>query len=377
MKFPKLTNLELIKVLESATELFRNKIYYNRDYVEKYIGLNIHSSGFYGQKIGDELVALSRNKTTFDDDKDINIFIQGQVDLIREPINSGTGEITYSGYGYLIVDDVIIFDGRTGKGKGRSDIYVESLTGEFVEQSVEGISVGNSIDHRIEMRSGKPHLIIGDPYQVPSFTSFFITSQPTLIEAGDFIVGGPRTFTWTTNNSSNVTSDDITITDVDAATDLITGSSNDGTETIDIGGTIQLLAGDTQTYRITSSQLQGADISRVFTVVANWAVFSGNNSLTSLTEADVEALANKELRSNFIKTFNLSAGGYKWICYPTDFGTATSFTDTATNFPVAMEPFGGLNYELISITNAFGQTIDYKCHRTLNQLGSNINIAVS
>lgn len=370
MKFPEITILKLIELIESATELFKIEKYYNRDFVEKYLGLNIHRSSFYGEVIGKDLRAVDRNKTVFNSDSDVTISVEGILLLGKEPTNIGTGEIVYTGYGVLEVDGSIIYDGRGGGGGG-SDIYAESLSGVFAEQVVEGISVGDAIDHRIEIRSGRPHLILGDPYQIPNFTSFIMSSQPQIIEAGDSIVGGSRNFTWTTQNPTNMTPDDISVTDVNLGTILLTGSSNDGSEAIDIGLPVQLLAGDTQSYRITSGQLQGADITRIFSVNAQWGVFYGNNSIATLTEPDAEALT-KELRTNFTKTYNLNAGGYKWICYPISFGLATNFIDTGTGQTVAMNAV-----QVLSLTNAFGETSDYNCHRTLFQLGSNINIQVS
>ena len=372
MHLKDLTNLRAITLIENATELFRAKKYQSKDHVEKFIGLVLQRSSFYGRLNGNKLGPLERSTTIFNEPTDVIIQIEGILVLDKEPVNNGAGEIMYQGYGVLEVDGTVIYDGRAGTGGGGSEIFAESLTGNFVEQVIEGISVGSQIDHRIETRSGRPHLIIGDPYVAPSFNSFLMSGQATTIEAGDSITGSNRTFTWGVSNPANLTPNDITIRDVSAATDLVTGLTNDGSEVVDIGPAVQLSANQSQQYRISSGQLQGGDISRNFTITARWAVFYGNNLLTTLTESDIEALTTKELRSNFTKTYSLNAGGYKWICYPTTFGTATNFTDTSTNLPVAMVPF-----ITVSVTNAFSQTVDYKCHRTLNQLGSSINIVVS
>lgn len=66
------------------------------------------------------------------------------------------------------------------------------------------------------------------------------------------------------------------------------------------------------------------------------------------------------------------AGDYKYFCYPTTLGTATTFKDSSTNLDVAMEsPY------LISVTNTYGTTLSYRVHRTTNILGSSINIIIS
>jgi hypothetical protein len=63
----------------------------------------------------------------------------------------------------------------------------------------------------------------------------------------------------------------------------------------------------------------------------------------------------------------------------------TSFKDTATNFDVSMAgvaqgyttAVGALFCQLVSVTNAFGVTIDYRVFRTLNILNGAINIIVA
>ena len=280
---------------------------------------------------------------------------------------------------YVFEDLVWVERFIDGAGGGSGEIYAVSVGDASIpEQLVEGVAVGPQIDRRIEEINGKQYLVIGDPYVAPIFQSFSIAGQSTVIEAGDSIAGGVRTFNWSVNDpGGNLTPNDITIRDVDAAVDLATGLSNDGTEDINIGAAVPLVANQTQTYRISSGQDIGGDITRDYTVIAYWAIYSGNNALSSVTEADIEALSNKSLQAGFAATYALNAGGYKWICYPTTMGTATSFIDTSNNLPVAMEPFGGTGFQLVSVTNVFGETVDYKCHRTLNQLGSSINIAVS
>lgn len=104
MDFCKLTNLDLIKMLESSTELFRNKIYFDKKHVESFIGLTVHRSGFYGRKIGNDIQPLHRNTTTFDSNEDITIVVEGYVNLEKVPENVGTGSISFEGYGNLEIN---------------------------------------------------------------------------------------------------------------------------------------------------------------------------------------------------------------------------------------------------------------------------------
>ena len=211
------------------------------------------------------------------------------------------------------------------------------------------------------------------------FITFIINGQVTSLEAGDTIAGGIRTFDWSISNVINLQPNTINISDVTNPTSLATGLGHDGTEDLNIGAPIVLLAGQSQVWKIDAVDTLLNPFQRLFTVNAYWREYYGTSPLATFTEADVEALVNNPLASAFAGVKALAAGGYKWICYPTTFGEATTFTDTGTGFPVPMFDFGtpSTPYELISVTNVHGQTVDYKCHRTLNVLGGSININIS
>jgi hypothetical protein len=91
----------------------------------------------------------------------------------------------------------------------------------------------------------------------------------------------------------------------------------------------------------------------------------GVDSSTSLDEAGIEGLANKELSNSRAKTFTVTAaaGEYIWYCYPTRLGTATF---TVGGFE------GGFESPLtVSVTNPSGYTENYYAYRSTNAgLGS-------
>jgi len=114
MKLKGFTNLKLAELLESATNLFVNKKYQSKKEVENNLGLLIQRSYFYGIKQTDgEYVALSLSTVTFDSKNDVQLVIEGIVVLPKTPVNNGDGGITYTGYGVLEVDGVVVYDGRT------------------------------------------------------------------------------------------------------------------------------------------------------------------------------------------------------------------------------------------------------------------------
>ena len=113
MKLSEITNLTLISTMENATELFKAKKYQSKEYVEAFIGLAIHKSGFYGlyEPSIDFVTPLPRNKTVFDSEEDVTLIIEGSVALPSLPVNIGSGSITRIGEGTLSVDGVVVSEG--------------------------------------------------------------------------------------------------------------------------------------------------------------------------------------------------------------------------------------------------------------------------
>jgi hypothetical protein len=105
-------------LIESSTELFRNKSYRSKQYVLNYLGLAVSTAGFYGKLSGEEVQPLKDGQTLFNEDNDVPILIEGIVTLNKIPTNSGSGSIVYSGYGLLEVNGIVIYDGRFVGGGG-------------------------------------------------------------------------------------------------------------------------------------------------------------------------------------------------------------------------------------------------------------------
>lgn len=207
------------------------------------------------------------------------------------------------------------------------------------------------------------------PYQEPAFTTF-TNGEATTFEVGD-VLPANSTFTWSTTYSSNVATNSITIRNVTDGVNLVTSSANDGTEAT-THGAITYASQDSHTFRISALNTQGDTLSRDLIHYWRWRLYYGESVTTPLAEADIEALRASMLTSSFARTYSFLGGGYKYICYPSSFGTATSFIDTSTGLTV---PFNA-SY-LVSVTNTYGQTTNYRVHRTTNILGGSINIQVS
>lgn len=210
------------------------------------------------------------------------------------------------------------------------------------------------------------------PYQVPAFTSFALSSQTTPLEVGASVAGGARTFTWTTSNPTNINPNTVSIVDVTGGnTSLVANIANTGSTSITLTAVTKITA-TTHQWKIQAINTQSNALSATYTVTWQWKRFYGESVSTTLVAVDVQALRIGGLSSAFAGTYTFNAGGYKYIAYPTIFGTATSFKDQSTNLDVPFQPI-----QIISITNANGIATNYNVHRTTNILGSAINIIVA
>lgn len=212
------------------------------------------------------------------------------------------------------------------------------------------------------------------PYQSPAFTSFSRTNLSTTYEVGQTVLVGSQTFTWATSNSSNVSANTITIVQNVAPTTTLYGpAANVGTSAITVSTAYSAGTSSTVTlYTISGYNTQGSQFST--TISRSWRprIYYGTSATSPLVEADIIALANNPLASGFAGTYSFVAGDYKYFCYPSSFGTATTFTNTANGTNVPMEPV-----YVVSITNSYGVTQNYNVHRTTNILGGSINIQIS
>lgn len=215
------------------------------------------------------------------------------------------------------------------------------------------------------------------PYQAPAFTAFAISGQTTPLEVGASIATN-RTFTWATSNSANVVANQISLVDVTGGgVTIASGLANDGTEATSYpAAPIQKTSATTHTFQINGLNSHAETFSGLYTVTWQWRKYYGTSvNAGPLTEVDVEALVSKPLSDAFAGTYAFASGGYKYICYPASFGTATTFKDESTNLDVPFEAPYTLN-----IANDYSPPVpltSYRVHRSTNILGASINIIVS
>lgn len=208
------------------------------------------------------------------------------------------------------------------------------------------------------------------PYQYPSFSSFSISEISSIYEVGYEISAGAKTFNWNTTNNTNINSNSIQISGPGFVTE--TGLINDGIESIIFTSGVQRTTPGSQTWTIQGENTLSGLFSRNLSTNWRWRIYWGISTLSPLNESQIEALDSNALRTNFNGTFSFNASGYKYFCYPSSFGIASSFTDSSTMLAVPFEP-----YYIVSVTNSYGITTNYNVHRSTNILGGSINIVIS
>lgn len=209
------------------------------------------------------------------------------------------------------------------------------------------------------------------PYQYPAFTSFAMTGMPSSFEVGNGISAGSYVWTWAASNAANVALNSIGISGLGFG--AVSGLANTGSTTI-VMSDVKLLSAGTGTWTITGVNTRAGSFSRNLNVSWMWRVYWGNNANSSLTEAEVKALLGSALATGYsgTRSFAAAAGNYKYVAYPSSFGTATHFTDASTMLAVPFEA-----PVVVSVTNSFGVTTNYNVHRSTYQLGGAMSIIVS
>lgn len=215
------------------------------------------------------------------------------------------------------------------------------------------------------------------PFQAPAFTSF-TSSLFSTYEVGQALPTGLATVNYSISNPSNISPNTgIQNTSIPGATFTNPNPINlvgSGSFTLNVPVSSFLTSPGSMNISLQGTNIQSGTFNGSGNMNWRYRIFYGNQPNTSLTEAEIEGLSSNFLASNSSGTYSFSAGPgtYKWICYPVSMTLLTNFIDTGTNFNVPFEP-----PVIVSVTNPYGVTTNYNCHRSTNFLGGAINIAAS
>lgn len=266
-----------------------------------------------------------------------------------------------------------IYSGSTDVGSMLTAITTAALysNSTAVPVTIGGISAGTTFTAKTMSEMWNALLY---PYQTPSFSSFANAGLIATYELGQTIATGSNSFSWAFNNASSVSANTVTIVQNVSPSSTIYGpGSNTSPSAITLSAVYSAGTSTTTTlYTISATNTSGSSFST--TISRSWRpkIYYGTSASSPLNAADIKALTSSPLASGFAGTYSFLAGDYKYFCYPSSFGTATTFKDSSTNLDVAMETL-----YVVSITNTYGVTANYNVHRTTNILGSSISIIIS
>lgn len=162
MNFTNFTNRDLMSMLANVASIFRSRPVDSEKITEDYIGLAVAKSYFYGIKKPDgNYQALELSKVVFNNKSDVTLQIEGIVKLEVIPVNIGAGDIVYDGLGVLLVNNVVIYDGRTAKFV-TSDTFQDVLTATTAPVTVP-VNLNMDITTSISYQE-HPVFVPGDKY---------------------------------------------------------------------------------------------------------------------------------------------------------------------------------------------------------------------
>jgi len=249
-----------------------------------------------------------------------------------------------------------------------------------VPTTVGGISAGSTFSTAQTMQQMWNALLY--PYQAPGFTSFGITGVAGSVEVG-YSFGPSATFTWSTSNSGNVTANTIGLTDTTLSTTIATAQANSGSYAAALAGAVTSTVAGSHTFGISGTNSQAGTFNGSFTVSWFWRLYYGVQAASSLTAAQILALAANQLASSYGGTYSMGASGYKYLCLADAAGgQLNTVKDQSTGFNVPMNTGtftdgGGFGYEKVSVTNAQSVTTLVRVYRTLNNLGGAVTLVVT
>jgi hypothetical protein len=292
-------------------------------------------------------------------------------------INSNTNVVgSITGNSFVVSggtsDQFLKADGSTD-----STTYTDGIFQQNITVSLSGgKTMGKYTNGQVIPAAGRTfEQVIRDiaiEYQLPSFASFSISSQSTLIEVGTAL-SGTKSFTWSFNNTFNVSANTMSIIDVTSGnTVLRSGVSITPPIVIDIG-TKNNITPITQSWKGTAIDTNATPLtSGLFTVTSIYPFFYG---VSASAPTPNQALINSGAKSVTVSTgtINITFGAslqYLWFAIPqssTDktkwyvdalnngnIGTGTDLfnndTIVSVNSPTAL--WNGVNYRIYISTYA-------------------------
>lgn len=285
-------------------------------------------------------------------------------------------------------------DGDVGSG-----IYQCAIADGVFSTAIGGVSSQNAADLKEKTISQVLDELLF-PYKAPGMDFTVGGSGSASLEIGQAL-SSTLQFQWTTQpNSGNAQDNVVTVTDVNETDVLFSAQPKTGSNSYTYSPAIIKVAADFQpagnpagsavasapSYSWTVSGLDTRNLAYGDTVTKTWfwKRYHGTNNSSTVNEPLIEGLANSTLTNSVSGSYVFTGGGYFYFAWPATAGFPSKLL-TSANFDLAMatsaegfnESKNGINYKIVSVTNQYSQTVNYKVYRSQNILNAGDTITVS
>jgi hypothetical protein len=199
------------------------------------------------------------------------------------------------------------------------------------------------------------------------FTNFQIAGVQSKQEVGTTIPAN-LSFIYSVSDSEKVDQiielKDIT-NDIVLATNIISSPINTNSNEL------TNISPGTQIYRIEGRDKENRIFSKDINIDFLWKIYYGESNNEVLDNTEINSLRQQILSNTFEGNFNFSGGGYKFFCYPAEWGEVSTFRDNETSIAIAMD-----DPKTIEVTNQQGISKQYVVYRTFNKFVTELNINV-
>lgn len=224
-----------------------------------------------------------------------------------------------------------------------------------------------------------------------NITNFQIQGVETSYEVGNGIINtsGPYTISWTLSNTSNLTSNQLYV--ISHTGSYVYGPTSNTSPIIGYtvsNTTLLLSTTGSYTWKLSVLRTNGERIYSNY--VSNWyyGIYYGASTQSGVTNSFHTKLISTPLLSNSVSgNYTFPSGGttsYKYITVPDSLtsikliswkGMPVVMADSTDGFTSSLND---INYNLVSFTNQYGVTSNYKIYRTKNMLTATMsNIIIS
>lgn len=191
-------------------------------------------------------------------------------------------------------------------------------------QAVGGYDVGTTFDN-VSFKDLMDGLLY--PYQTPSFSSFYIVNQPTILECGIVVEGSNRIFNWNTINSNNIIPNSITIKNY--TNNIVIGANlnNDGNEILSFSNITKTTTNSTHIWQIQAYNTKNNLFTRNYSITWYDPFYYGVGE-KNLNAYQIQQLS-KQVSSKSNKTYIFNSNNQVYyFAYPSSYGNLISILDT-------------------------------------------------